>query len=76
MPVTNCYCGSGKVFATCCEPYLNSAEKAPTAEALIDLDTVPIVFKPQIIWWLPPTLLQGNSIKRRTSWHGLEATNG
>ena len=35
MPATNCYCGSGKMCATCCEPYLTTLEKAPTAEALM-----------------------------------------
>lgn len=35
MPVANCYCGSGKPFASCCQPYLDTIEKAPTAEALM-----------------------------------------
>ena len=35
MPVTNCYCGNKKSFAICCEPYINSTKKAPTAESLM-----------------------------------------
>lgn len=35
MPSLNCYCGSGKPFATCCESYINNIQKAPTAEALM-----------------------------------------
>jgi len=35
MPAINCYCGSAKPFAICCEPYLNNTEKASTAEALM-----------------------------------------
>jgi len=35
MPPANCYCCSGKPFANCCEPYLNTTEKAPTAETLM-----------------------------------------
>nr|WP_294938179.1 YchJ family metal-binding protein [uncultured Flavobacterium sp.] len=31
----NCYCGSGKVFPECCEPYILGKQKAPTAEALM-----------------------------------------
>jgi len=30
-----CYCGSQKIFSSCCEPYLKGIEKAPTAEALM-----------------------------------------
>ncbi|MXN91082.1 hypothetical protein GR160_07550 [Flavobacterium sp. Sd200] len=30
-----CYCGSGKDFSLCCEPYITQKEKAPTAEALM-----------------------------------------
>src|SRR5690606_5126894 len=35
MPVTNCYCGSGNTFASCCDPYIKGLSKAPTAEALM-----------------------------------------
>jgi len=35
MPATNCYCGSGKMFSTCCAPYITTLEKAPTAETLM-----------------------------------------
>lgn len=35
MSSLNCYCGSGKPFSTCCEPYITEKEKAPTAEALM-----------------------------------------
>ncbi len=35
MSDTLCYCGSGKPFAHCCEPILNLAQKAETAEALM-----------------------------------------
>lgn len=31
----NCYCGSGKSFSECCEPYILGKLKAPTAEALM-----------------------------------------
>jgi SEC-C motif-containing protein len=31
----NCYCGSGKLFSTCCEPYILGNVKVPTAEALM-----------------------------------------
>jgi SEC-C motif-containing protein len=30
-----CYCGTGKEFSQCCEPYLKGDAKAPTAEALM-----------------------------------------
>lgn len=33
--MTNCYCGSGKEYAKCCEPYHLGEAKAPTAEALM-----------------------------------------
>ncbi|MDE2491833.1 MAG: YchJ family protein [Elusimicrobia bacterium] len=32
---TDCPCGSGKPFASCCEPYLSGKAAAPTAEALM-----------------------------------------
>ena len=35
MSDTLCPCGSGKPFATCCEPILNLATKAETAEQLM-----------------------------------------
>ena len=35
MSLTNCYCGSGKAFANCCEPYISGTKQAPTAEALM-----------------------------------------
>lgn len=35
MSVINCYCGSGKPFEACCEPYIKGVKKAPTAEALM-----------------------------------------
>lgn len=31
----NCYCGSEKEYANCCQPYHLGREKAPTAEALM-----------------------------------------
>lgn len=31
----NCYCGSGKSFSECCQPYIFGIKKAPTAEALM-----------------------------------------
>lgn len=30
-----CYCGSGKDFTACCQPYISGKESAPTAEALM-----------------------------------------
>lgn len=33
--IANCPCGSAKVFAACCEPYISGAQVAPTAEALM-----------------------------------------
>ncbi|MDR1901401.1 MAG: YchJ family protein [Treponema sp.] len=30
-----CPCGSGREYSACCEPYINGAENAPTAEALM-----------------------------------------
>nr|WP_321452789.1 YchJ family metal-binding protein [uncultured Carboxylicivirga sp.] len=30
-----CYCGSGKAFEYCCQPYIQGREVAPTAEALM-----------------------------------------
>lgn len=33
--VTSCPCGSGKAFFDCCQPYINGARPAPTAEALM-----------------------------------------
>lgn len=30
-----CYCGSGREFAACCEPYITGAALAPTAESLM-----------------------------------------
>ena len=31
----NCYCGSDKSFESCCNLYINGAQKAPTALALM-----------------------------------------
>jgi SEC-C motif-containing protein len=31
----DCPCGSGRLFAECCEPYISGAELPPTAEALM-----------------------------------------
>jgi SEC-C motif-containing protein len=33
--MANCYCGSSQPYSTCCEPYIKSIKKAPTAEALM-----------------------------------------
>jgi SEC-C motif-containing protein len=33
--MSNCPCGSGKSFSSCCEPYLKGKAKPPTAEALM-----------------------------------------
>lgn len=33
--MTDCYCGSGKPYAECCEPYISGSAVAPTAEALM-----------------------------------------
>jgi len=33
--MTNCPCGSGLEFNTCCGPYVDGAKAAPTAEALM-----------------------------------------
>jgi SEC-C motif domain protein len=33
--MTNCLCGSDKLFSECCEPILNGTSTAPTAEALM-----------------------------------------
>lgn len=33
--MANCYCGSGKMFSACCEPYISGTATAPTAEALM-----------------------------------------
>jgi SEC-C motif-containing protein len=33
--MTQCLCGSNQSFETCCEPFLNGAASAPTAEALM-----------------------------------------
>lgn len=30
-----CYCGSGREFTACCEPYISGAAVAPTAESLM-----------------------------------------
>ena len=35
MSTANCYCGTGKAFIECCQPYISGNEKAPTAEALM-----------------------------------------
>ncbi len=35
MPVKKCYCGSGKQFSDCCEPYIKGNKKAPDAETLM-----------------------------------------
>ena len=35
MENNSCYCGSQKDFENCCEPYINEAQKAPTALALM-----------------------------------------
>ena len=31
----NCPCGSGKLYANCCKPYIKGKENAPTPEALM-----------------------------------------
>ena len=33
--MNQCPCGSGRVYAECCEPYISGKAKAPTAEALM-----------------------------------------
>jgi SEC-C motif-containing protein len=35
MANISCHCGSGKSFESCCSPYINGIEKAPTALALM-----------------------------------------
>jgi SEC-C motif domain protein len=30
-----CYCGSGKAFESCCAPYIDGSQEAPTALALM-----------------------------------------
>jgi SEC-C motif-containing protein len=35
MPILDCPCGSGKLHAECCEPYISRRKQAPTAEALM-----------------------------------------
>src|SRR6478609_8445152 len=35
MIIENCYCGSDKSFASCCNLYISGIEKAPTALALM-----------------------------------------
>ncbi|MDR0710541.1 MAG: YchJ family protein [Spirochaetaceae bacterium] len=35
MEIKDCPCGSGRLFAECCEPYINGVELPPTAEALM-----------------------------------------
>lgn len=32
---SDCYCGSGIVFADCCEPFIKGIQNAPTAEKLM-----------------------------------------
>jgi SEC-C motif domain protein len=32
---SNCYCGSGKSFSECCEPFIKGIQNAPTAEKLM-----------------------------------------
>lgn len=33
--MSDCYCGSSLSFENCCEPYLKTQQKAPTAETLM-----------------------------------------
>ena len=33
--MSNCFCGNSISFEDCCEPYIRSIKKAPTAEALM-----------------------------------------
>jgi SEC-C motif-containing protein len=35
MESKSCFCGSGKLFESCCAPYINGIQKAPTALALM-----------------------------------------
>jgi SEC-C motif-containing protein len=35
MTPNNCYCGSSEPFESCCNLYINGAQKAPTALALM-----------------------------------------
>jgi SEC-C motif-containing protein len=35
MTPNNCYCGSSEPFESCCAPYINGVQKAPTALALM-----------------------------------------
>jgi SEC-C motif-containing protein len=35
MEMKDCPCGSGRLFAECCEPYISGAKLPPTAEALM-----------------------------------------
>jgi SEC-C motif-containing protein len=35
MESKSCFCGSGKLFESCCAPYINRIQKAPTALALM-----------------------------------------
>jgi SEC-C motif-containing protein len=35
MENISCYCGSGKSFESCCSPFINGIQKAPTALTLM-----------------------------------------
>jgi SEC-C motif-containing protein len=35
MEKDSCYCGSGNTFESCCAPYINGVQNAPTALALM-----------------------------------------
>jgi len=35
MENVSCYCGSGKSFESCCSPFINGTQTAPTALALM-----------------------------------------
>ena len=81
--MTQCLCGSDKSFGECCEPFLNSASNAPTAEALMRARysayaTANIDFIERTIHSSNRAGFDRESARKwaeESQWHGLEILN-
>jgi SEC-C motif domain protein len=81
--MTNCPCGSDKLFGECCEPFLNGASNAPTAEALMRarysaFATAHIDFIERTIHSSTRASFDRENARKwaeQSQWHGLEILN-
>ncbi|MBN1568001.1 MAG: YchJ family protein [Acidobacteria bacterium] len=81
--MTNCFCGSDKLFSECCEPLLKGVSKAPTAEALMRsrysaYATADIDYIEQTMHSSTKPDFNRESARKwaeESQWHGLEILN-